>query len=109
AAKAVDFFIYRVIREIGSLTAALEGLDALVFTAEIGVSSATIRSRIGSGLAWLGIAMDPGANERQEACISLPGRSPTVWIVPADEQQVIAKHTSKLISLLPSSQSHTLE
>ena len=101
AAEAIDFLVYRIVSEIGSLTAALGGLDALVFTAGIGVNSAAIRSRICRRLGWLGLALDPGANERHERCVSFPGRSPSVWIIPSDEEQVIAAHTWKIVSLLP--------
>jgi acetate kinase len=101
AAAAVEFFVYRVIRGIGSLAAAAGGLDALVFTAGIGTHSPAIRARICRGLAWLGIALDPAANEQQESCISPPGRCPSVWVIPADEQNTIARHTWRIVSRLP--------
>ncbi len=101
AAEAVDYFVYRVIREIGSLTAALGGLDALIFTAGIGMNSALIRARVCHSLAWLGIAIDPAANERREDCISPPGRSPSVWVIPTDEEGVIAENTWRIVSMLP--------
>jgi acetate kinase len=101
AAAAVEFFVYRVVREIGSLTAALGGLDALIFTAGIGENSAEIRARICKGSAWLGMTIDPAANERREPCISPPGRVPSVWVLRTDEEGVIAAHTRELASKLP--------
>ncbi len=101
AAEAIDYFVYRVIREIGSLTAALGGLDALIFTAGIGVNSPLIRARVCRALAWLGMAIDSASNERRDACISPPGRSPSVWVIPTDEDGVIAAHTWKIVSMLP--------
>ncbi len=90
AAAAIDFFVYRAKREIASLTAALGGLDALIFTAGVGENSAVIRSRICKDLAWLGIVLDPAANERGHGCISHAGQTPSVWVVPSDEERVIA-------------------
>ena len=93
AAEALEFFVYRAVREIGSLTAALGGLDALIFTAGIGENSPVIRHRICRALGWLGVAIDQAANQRGRGCISPAGRSPSVWIIPADEERVIAAGT----------------
>jgi acetate kinase len=93
AAAAIDFFVYRAKREIASLTAALGGLDALIFTAGVGENSAVIRSRICKDLAWLGIALDSAANERGRGCISHAGQTPSVWVIPTDEERVIASGT----------------
>ncbi len=93
AAEAIKFFVYRAVREIGSLTAALGGLDALIFTAGIGENSPVIRKRICKGLNWLGITIDPDANERSLICISPASSSPSVWVIPTDEERVIAQHT----------------
>jgi acetate kinase len=101
AAEAVDFYVYRIIREIGSLTAALDGLDAIIFSAGVGEHSAIIRRRICAGLGFLGVAIDPQANERNENCISLPGRTPSVWVIPTDEEGVIASHTYETVTKLP--------
>ncbi len=101
AAEAIDYFVYRVVREIASLTAALGALDALVFTASIGQHSALIRARICSSLLWLGVAIDCGANQRGDTCMSPPGRSPSVWVIPANEHAVIARHTWRIASMLP--------
>jgi acetate kinase len=97
AAEAIEFFVYRAVREIGSLTAALGGLDALVFTAGIGENSPVIRERICRGLEWLGIRIDPDANEHGRGCISPLGRSPAVWVIPTDEEGVIATRTLAVI------------
>ncbi len=93
ASEAIEFFVYRAIREIGALTATLGGLDALIFTAGIGENSPVIRRRICEGLDWLGIRIDVGANERGHGCISPKGASPFVWVIPTDEELVIAEHT----------------
>ena len=93
AGEAIDYFIYRIIREIGSLTAALGGLDGLVFTAGVGEISPLIRERVWRGLAFLSIGIDPEANRRGKGCISPSGASPSVWVIPTDEEGVIASHT----------------
>ena len=93
AAEAVEYFVYRAVREIGSLAAATGGIDALVFTAGIGENSPVIRQRICSGLGWLGVALERSANERGRGCISPAGRSPSAWVIPTDEERVIATGT----------------
>jgi acetate kinase len=98
AAEAIDYFVYRIIREIGSLTAALGGLDALIFTAGVGENSALIRRRVCAGLAWLNIDIDVDANERNRQCITPPGKSPSVWVIPTDEEGVIAAHTVAVVT-----------
>jgi acetate kinase len=97
AAEAIEFFVYRIVREIGSLTAALSGLDALVFTAGIGENSPLIRRQVCEGLAWLGVHVDPQANERASARISPEGQAPSVWVIPTDEEGVIASHTLAIV------------
>ena len=97
AVEAIDFFVYRAVREIGSLTAALGGLDALVFTGGIGENSPVIRGRICQGLTWLGIGIDPGANAGGLGRISRSDSSPSVWVVPTDEERIIAEHTLAVI------------
>ena len=89
--------MYRVIREIGSLTAALGGLDALVFTAGIGENSPLIREQVCQGLTWLGVRIDPDANQRGNGCISPEGCTPSVWVIPTDEEAVIASHTLAVV------------
>lgn len=97
AREAVDLFVYRVGREIGSLAAALGGLDALVFTAGIGENSPAIRERIGRDAAWLGLEWDKTANERGASRLHLDGSRVSAWIVPADEERMIAIHTRRLL------------
>ncbi|MGB0084554.1 MAG: acetate/propionate family kinase [Rhodomicrobiaceae bacterium] len=95
ARLAVDCFVYRAAREIGALTAALGGLDALVFTAGIGERSAEIRRRICARLGWLGVELDSGANAAHRPRISAPDSRVAVLIIPADEEHIIAQHTLK--------------
>jgi acetate kinase len=97
AAAAIEFFVYRVVREVGSLTCALSGLDALVFTAGIGENSPDIRKRVCDGLAWLGLDIDTTANASGRGRISPAGKSPSVWVIPTDEEGVIASATLKLV------------
>ncbi len=98
AAEAIEYFVYRIVREIGSLTAALGGLDALVFTAGIGENSPVIRQQVCHGLAWLGITIEPDANQRGSTCISPQGQAPSVWMIPTDEEAVIASHTLSVVN-----------
>jgi acetate kinase len=97
-ALAIDCFIYRAAKEIGAMAAALEGLDALVFTAGIGERSAEIRARICDRLGWLGVALDAKANAAHEPRISTPDSAVAVLIVPADEERVIAEYTLGIIA-----------
>jgi acetate kinase len=93
AAEAIEYFVYRIIREIGSLTAALNGIDALVFTAGVGENSPLIRERVCRGLGYLSIAIDAEANQKGRGRISPDGASPSVWVISTDEEGVIAGHT----------------
>jgi acetate kinase len=99
AQLAVDYFVYRVAREIGALTAVLGGLDGLVFTAGIGENSAAVRARICRASAWLGIDLDESANDRGDTRISGPDSKPSVWVVPTNEELMIARHTARLLGL----------
>jgi acetate kinase len=99
AAKlAVDYFVYRVGLCAGTLAAALGGLDAFVFTAGIGENSPEIRARIAEKLAWLGIAFDPATNASGGPLISRADSKVAVYVVPTDEELMIARHTLALIS-----------
>jgi acetate kinase len=100
AAEALDYFVYRAVREVGALTAALGGLDALIFTAGIGENSPVIRRRICEGLGWLGVKLDAQANERNAATVSPPGQRPSVWVIPTDEEGIIAAQTVAAIPAL---------
>ena len=101
AAKlAVDYFVYRAAREIGGLAAVLGGIDGLVFTAGIGENSAEIRRRIGEACAWLGVQIDPEANARQGPRLSRPGAAVSAWVIPTNEELMIARHTGRLLGLI---------
>lgn len=97
ARLAVEYFTYRCIREMGSLTAALGGLDALVFTGGIGENSSIVRERVCSGLKWLGIGIEKEKNAANEELISTPGISPAVYVIQTNEELVIALHTAKAL------------
>ena len=96
AREALDYFIYRLRREIGSLAAALGGLDALVFTAGIGEHSAHVREETLAGLEWLGVSVDPAANTANAQIISAPGSKVTVFVIPTNEERMIAEHTAAI-------------
>ncbi len=96
AQEAVALFCYRVVREIGSLAAALEGVDALVFTGGVGEHAAPIRARILEGCAWLGFLLDEAANARHGPRITRPD-GPAAWVIPTDEEAVIARHTRNML------------
>lgn len=93
AAEAIDLFVYRIGRSIGSLAAALGGLDTLVFTAGIGENAPAIRERIGEAAAWLGVRIDPARNDRGELKISTAQSAVDVLIIPADEEHAVAEET----------------
>jgi len=97
AAFAVDYFVYAIAKQLGALAAALGGLDAVVFTAGIGERSAPIRKRVCQAAGWLGIELDEGANERGGPCISRTGSSVSAWVVPTNEELMIARHTWRLL------------
>jgi acetate kinase len=98
AAEALDLFVYRIGRELGSLAAALGGLDALVFTGGIGENSAVIRGRVCRDAAWLGVERDEAANEARGPRISRPGSRVVAWVVPTNEELMIAQHTRRLLA-----------
>lgn len=98
AAEAVELFCYRAVRELGSLAAALGGLDALVFTAGIGEHAAPVRERICRQAGWLGMLLDPAANARHATRISTPGSPITLLVLPTNEEWMIARHASQWIA-----------
>ncbi|MEC5385539.1 acetate/propionate family kinase [Uliginosibacterium sp. H3] len=100
AAFAVELFIYRIARELGSLAAALGGLDALVFTAGIGEHSAAIRERVCRAAAWLGVELDATANAAGQSRISTPGSKTAAWVIPTNEELMIARHTRNILDTL---------
>jgi acetate kinase len=97
ARVAVDVFVYRARRELGSLAAALGGLDAIVFTGGIGENQPEVRQRICTDAAWLGVQLDDSANVRGERCISAPGSRVAAYVLPTDEELMIARHVAKLL------------
>ena len=99
ARLAVDYFVYRAAKEIGALAAVLGGIDALVFTAGIGENSAEIRRRIGEACAWLGLELDPEANAGKGPRISRPWSRVSAWVIPTNEELMIARHTGRLLGL----------
>ncbi len=96
AAEAVDLYVYRIGRELGSLAAALGGLDALVFTAGIGENSAAIRARVCRDAAWLGVELDEAANDAGGPRISRGDSRVAAWVIPTNEELMIARHTDRL-------------
>jgi acetate kinase len=98
AKTAVDYYVYRAGRELGSLAAALGGIDAVVFTAGIGENSAVIRERICRDAGWLGLALDDKANAAGGPCISTPASRVTAWVIPTNEELMIARHTARLMA-----------
>ncbi|MBF0325878.1 MAG: acetate/propionate family kinase [Alphaproteobacteria bacterium] len=98
AAEAVDLFCYRIRRELGSLAGAMGGLDALIFTAGIGEHSAPVRAMVCEGAGWLGIELDPAANAAHADKITTPASRLPVYVIPTDEEMMIAKHTRAVLA-----------
>jgi acetate kinase len=103
AKLAVDYFVYRAAKEIGALTAVLGGLDGLVFTAGIGENSAEIRRRICEASAWVGIDVDRDANEGKGPRISTERSRVSAWVIPTNEELMIARHTGIVLGLIEAS------
>ena len=99
ARLAVDLFVYRIGRELGSLAAALGGLDAIVFTAGIGEHAAPIRARVLADAKWLGVEFDRNENEKHGPRISTSSSRVSAWVIPTDEELMIARHTRRLIGI----------
>lgn len=97
AKEAVDLFVYRIGRELGSLAAALHGLDAVVFTGGIGENAAEIRARVCEDAQWLGIALDDSGNASGGPRISVRDSRVSAWVIPTDENLMIAGHTRRLL------------
>lgn len=98
AKLAVDVFVYRIGRELGSLAAAVGGLDAVVFTGGIGEHAAAIRSRVCRDAAWIGVKLDAAANAAGGPRISTEDSRVAAWVIPTNEELVIARHTQKAVS-----------
>jgi acetate kinase len=98
AAFAIELFCYRITRELGSLAAALGGLDALVFTGGIGEHDAGVRERVLRSSAWLGFTLDPAANSAHGPRIATEA-GPRAWVIPTDEELMIARHTQAVLEV----------
>jgi len=98
AALAIDYFVYRIALNAGMLAAALNGLDAFIFTAGIGENSATIRARVAEKLAWLGIDFDTDANKAGGPLLSKPHSKVAAYVIGTDEELMIARHTVSFLS-----------
>jgi acetate kinase len=103
AKLAIDYFVYRIGLNAGMLAAALQGLDAFVFTAGIGENSMRIRARIADQLGWLGVTLDPAENSSHARLISRSDSRIPVYVIPTDEERMIAEHTLSLLLNKPSS------
>jgi len=99
ARLAIDYFVYQAAKHVGALAAVLGGVDALVFTAGIGEHSAEIRRRICAASAWLGVALDEAANEGHGPRISAADSRVSVWVIPTNEELMIARHTGPLLGV----------
>ena len=97
ARQAIDLFVYRISREIGSLVAALGGLDALVFTGGIGEHSASLRTAVCEQAAWLGVDIDKNANQKNTVKLHSVNSRIAVYVIPTNENQVIARATQTII------------
>jgi acetate kinase len=97
AKLAIELFVYRIRRELGSLAAALGGLDAIVFTAGIGENSSSIRARVCHDSAWLGVELDAAANVARCRRISTALSRVSAWVIPTNEELMIARHTQRVL------------
>jgi acetate kinase len=98
ARAAIDLFVYRIVREIGSLVASLGGVDVLVFSAGIGEHDAMTRAEVVEGCRWLGAALDLERNARGDSLISSAASSIAVWVIPTDEELLIARQTAAVLA-----------
>lgn len=103
AAEAIGLFVYRVVREIGSMAAALGGVDGIVFTGGIGENDPATREGVAEGCRWLGLELDDALNRqgRGARLISRDGSATPAWVLPTDEEGMIARHVASLLDLPP--------
>jgi acetate kinase len=99
AVEAIALFVYRIVREVGSLAAALGGLDGLVFTAGIGENDPATRAEIAAGCGWLGVEIDAVRNAQGRGRLSPQGARVAAWVVPTDEERMIARYTGEALGL----------
>jgi acetate kinase len=100
AKLALDLYVYRIGRELGSLAAALGGLDAIVFTAGIGENAVAIREKVCRDAGWLGVELDAAANSRNGPCLTAAKSRVTAWVIPTNEELMIARHTARVLSIV---------
>jgi acetate kinase len=98
AREAIALFVYRIVREMGSLTAALGGLDGIVFSGGIGENDAATRAEVIQGCEWVGATLDAARNARGEGRISVDSSRVEVLVMPTDEERLIARHTMRLLA-----------
>jgi acetate kinase len=101
AKLAFDYFVYSIVKYIGAYVSVLEGMDALIFTAGIGENSAQVRAAVCGKLGWLGVGIDTAANKKNGPLISAKDSGASVWVIPTDEELMIAMHTQALAALNP--------
>jgi acetate kinase len=97
AKLAIDLYVYRIRRELGSLVAAMGGLDAIVFTAGVGENAPAIRARVCRDAGWLGVELDAEANAARGPCISTTASKVSAWVIPTNEELMIARHTRRVL------------
>lgn len=97
AKEAIDYFVFRIRRELGAMSAVLSGLDTFVFTGGIGENAANIRSRVCAGQEWLGMEIDEGRNDENRIDISTDASRTSVLVIPTDEEEMIRRHTEALM------------
>jgi acetate kinase len=98
AEAAIDHLVYRIVKFVGAYTAVLGGLDAFVFTAGIGENDAQLRAKVLAKLAWMGAKLDSDANDRHGPRISAEDSKISVWVIPTDEELMIARHTAAMVT-----------
>ncbi|MGH8597169.1 MAG: acetate/propionate family kinase [Gammaproteobacteria bacterium] len=99
AKLAVDLYVYRIQRELGSLAAALNGLDSIVFTGGIGENAALIRARVCRDAAWLGVELDEGDNTKGGPRVNAKNSRVSAWVIRTNEELMIARHTRRVLGL----------
>jgi acetate kinase len=97
AKAACDLFVYRIGRELGSLAAALSGLDAIVFTGGIGENASSVRAAVCRNAGWLGIEIDDDANASGGPRIAKAASPTGAWVIPTNEELMIARHTRRVL------------
>ena len=99
AAEAIALFVHRIVRETGSLAAAMGGIDGIVFTAGIGENDVATRLDVMQACGWLGVKADQALNTKAEGRISAQGSPISAWVIPTDEERMIARHTRTVIGI----------